>query len=146
MLRIGAVARNIREFNRGHLLDKFPEIVGRLRSTLERFMEVPSCIDRGFIGDEMLECIPSPARVARSIVGGIDRQTAPAARRTGSHRPVGLAQRLCCRRAGGSGSRARQSKPIRPWSPPRGAHRVASFHAVNGSLTALSRILNDRMP
>lgn len=89
MLRIGAVARNIREFNRGHLLDKFPEIVGRLRSTLERFMEVPSCIDRGFIGDEMLECIPSPARVARSIVGGIDRQTAPAARRTGSHRPVG---------------------------------------------------------
>ena len=72
VLRIEAVAHNIREFHCGRLLDKFPEIVGRLKSMLERFMEALSCIDQCFIGDEMLECLPLPSRVGKSIVGGID--------------------------------------------------------------------------
>ena len=72
VLRIEAVAHNIREFNCGRLLDNFPEIVRRLKAMLERFMQVLSCIDQCFIGDEMLECLPLPVRVGKSMVGGID--------------------------------------------------------------------------
>jgi hypothetical protein len=54
------------------LLGNFPEIVGRLRGMLERFMEALSCIDQCFIGDEMLERLPLPSRVGKSLVGGID--------------------------------------------------------------------------
>src|SRR5271165_5078153 len=39
---------------------------------LERFMEALSCIDQCFIGDEMLERLPLPSRVGKSLVGGID--------------------------------------------------------------------------
>ncbi|MGB6560765.1 MAG: hypothetical protein WBE96_25625, partial [Pseudolabrys sp.] len=72
VLRIEAVAHNIREFHCGRLLDNFPEIVRRLRGMLERFMEALSCIDQCFIGDEMLERLPLPSRVGKSMVGGID--------------------------------------------------------------------------
>ncbi|MEP7272073.1 MAG: alpha/beta hydrolase-fold protein, partial [Acidobacteriota bacterium] len=68
VLRIEAVAHNVREFRCGRVLDKFPEIVGRLKGMLERFMEVLSCIDQCFIGDEMLESLPLPSRVGKSIV------------------------------------------------------------------------------
>jgi len=72
VLRIEAVAQNIREFHCGRLLHNFPEIVRRLRGVLERFMEALSCIDQCFIGDEMLERLPLPSRVGKSMVGGID--------------------------------------------------------------------------
>ena len=72
VLRIEAVAHNIREFNCGRLLDNFPEIVRRLKGMLERFMQALSCIDQCFIGDEMLERLPLASRVGKSIVGGID--------------------------------------------------------------------------
>ena len=72
VLRIEAVAHNIREFHCGRLLGNFPEIVGRLRGMLEQFMEALSCIDQCFIGDEMLERLPLPSRVGKSLVGGID--------------------------------------------------------------------------
>ena len=62
--------RLIREFHCGRLLDNFPEIVRRLRGMLERFMEALSCIDQCFIGDEMLERLPLPSRVGKSMVGG----------------------------------------------------------------------------
>src|SRR6202163_1270420 len=72
VLRIEAVAHNIREFHCGRLLEKFPEIVRRLKGMLERFMEVLSCIDQCFIGDEMLERLPLASQVGKSKVGGID--------------------------------------------------------------------------
>src|SRR5271167_3710468 len=72
VLRIEAVAHNIREFQCGRLLDNFPKIVGRLKGMLEKFMEALSCIDQCFIGDEMLEGLPSASRVGKSMVGGID--------------------------------------------------------------------------
>jgi hypothetical protein len=72
VLRIEAVAHNIREFNCGRLLEKFPEIVRRLKGMLERFMQALSCIDQCFIGDEMLERLPLASRVGKSMVGGID--------------------------------------------------------------------------
>ena len=72
MLRIEAIAHNIREFHCGRLLDNFPKIVGRLKGMLEKFMEALSCIDQCFISDEMLEGLPSASRVGKSMVGGID--------------------------------------------------------------------------
>src|ERR1700680_2538601 len=72
VLRIEAVAHNIREFHCGRLLDNFPKIVGRLKGMLEKFMEALSCIDQCFIGDEMLEGLPLASRVGKSMVGGID--------------------------------------------------------------------------
>src|SRR6202521_2028734 len=72
VLRIEAVAHNIRGPHCGRLLDNFPAIVRRLRGMLERFMEALSCIDQCFIGDEMLERFPLPSRVGKSMVGGID--------------------------------------------------------------------------
>jgi hypothetical protein len=72
VLRIEAVAHNIREFHCGRLLDNFPEIVCRLKNMLERFMEASSCIDQCFIADEMLERLPLASRVGKSMVGGID--------------------------------------------------------------------------
>jgi hypothetical protein len=72
VLRIEAVAHNIREFHCGRLLDRFPEIVARLKNMLERFAETLSCIDQCFIGDEMLDRLALASRVGKSIVGGID--------------------------------------------------------------------------
>jgi hypothetical protein len=72
VLRIEAIAHNIRELHCGRLLDNFPAIVGRLKGMLERFMQALSCIDQCFIGDEMLECLPFASRVGKTTVGGID--------------------------------------------------------------------------
>ena len=72
MLRIEAVAHNTRELNCGRSLDKFPEVVSRLKSVQERFADALSCIDQCFIADEMLEELPAASRIGKTIVGGID--------------------------------------------------------------------------
>ena len=41
VLRFEAVAHNTRELNCGRSLDKFPEVVCRLKSVLERFADAP---------------------------------------------------------------------------------------------------------
>src|SRR5207245_109368 len=72
VLRIEAVAHNTRELNCGRSLEKFPEVVWRLKSMLERFADALSCIDQCFIADELLEHLPTASQVGKPIVGGID--------------------------------------------------------------------------
>ena len=72
VLRIEAVAHNTLELNCGRSLEKFPEVVSRLKGVLERFADALSCIDQCFIGDDMLEQLPLASRVGKTIVGGID--------------------------------------------------------------------------
>src|SRR6266403_1795016 len=72
VLRIEAVAHNTRELNCGRSLEKFPEVVWRLKSMLERFADALSCIDQCFIADELLEHLPTASQVGKTIVGGID--------------------------------------------------------------------------
>jgi hypothetical protein len=72
VLRIEAVAHNTQELNCGRSLDKFPEVVARLKGMLERFADALSCIDQCFIADDMLEQLPAAAQVGKTIVGGID--------------------------------------------------------------------------
>jgi hypothetical protein len=72
VLRIEAVAHNTRELSCGRSLEKFPEVVSRLKSVLERFADALSWIDQCFIADDMLEQLPMAARVGKTVVGGID--------------------------------------------------------------------------
>src|SRR5580704_13693427 len=53
-------------------LDKFPEVVGRLKAILQRFADALSCIDQCFIADDMLEQLPLSAQVGKTLVGGVD--------------------------------------------------------------------------
>ena len=53
-------------------MDKFPEVVSRLKAVLERFADALSRIDQCFIADDMLEQLPAASQVGKTIVGGID--------------------------------------------------------------------------
>ena len=96
-----------------------PKSSARLKGMLERFMEALSCSNQCFIGDEMLERLPLPSRVGKSIVGGIDlnkprlRHVAEAVIAL-SASPGGFT----ASRTGRSGPRPRQSKLIRLRSSP----------------------------
>jgi len=72
MLRIEAMAHNVKELDCGRSLEKFPRIVGELKGILERFMQALSCIDQCFISDDTLERLPEPSMVGQAKVGGID--------------------------------------------------------------------------
>src|ERR1700745_2150730 len=72
VLRIEVIVHNARQLNCGRSLDRFPEIVSRLKTVLERFADALSCIDQCFIADEMLEHLPVASQVGKTVVGGID--------------------------------------------------------------------------
>ena len=71
VLRIEAVVHNTRELKCGRALDKFPEVVGRLKAILQRFADALSCIDQCFIADDMLEQLPLAAQVGNTRVVGL---------------------------------------------------------------------------
>jgi hypothetical protein len=63
VLRVEAVAHNTRELNCGRSLERFPEVVSRLKGVLERFADTLSCIDQCFIADVSTperKCISGP--------------------------------------------------------------------------------------
>ena len=72
VLRIEAVAHNTRALGCGRVVDRFPHIVVRLRSMLERFMTTLDCVDAAFISDELLDQLPLPSRLGKTRVGGVD--------------------------------------------------------------------------
>jgi hypothetical protein len=72
VLRFEAIAHNTRALGCGRSLEKFPEIVLRLKAMLERFLEALSCIDQCFIADDLLERLPAASQVGKTKVGGID--------------------------------------------------------------------------
>ena len=89
ILRIEAVAHNTQELNRGRSLDKFPEVVFRLKAILERFADALSCIDQCFIADDLARA--SAARLAgrqNSRRGHRSQQGADALCRRGPDRLV----------------------------------------------------------
>jgi hypothetical protein len=72
VLRIEAIAHNIKELNFGRSLDRFARIVSELKRILEKFMSALSCVDQCFIADDTLEQLPAPSPVGKAKVGGID--------------------------------------------------------------------------
>jgi hypothetical protein len=72
VLRIEVMVHNTQQLACGRSLRKFPPIVSKLKAILERFQQALSCVDQCFIADQTLEQLPTPTRVGRSRVGGID--------------------------------------------------------------------------
>ena len=72
VLRFEAVVHNTRALSCGRLLGKFTQIVARLKTMLETFLNHLHCVDISFIATETLEKLPTPTYVGKTRVGGID--------------------------------------------------------------------------
>jgi len=72
VLRIEVVVHNTEELQCGRSLEKFPLIVVQTKDILVRFVDALSCIDQCFIADSVLEELPTPSRVGKTKVGGLD--------------------------------------------------------------------------
>jgi hypothetical protein len=72
VLRIEAMAHNIRDLrcHRGVLY--FPEIVGELRKMVDRFVEVIDCLDTAFIDAGLMDKLAQPGVLGAVQVGGLD--------------------------------------------------------------------------
>ena len=71
-LRFEAIVHNTKELRCGRLLERFPQIVTRLRRILERFLGNLYCMDAAFVSDETLDELSKPSQVGHTRVGGID--------------------------------------------------------------------------
>jgi hypothetical protein len=72
VLRFEVTVHNTRELGCGRVVARFPEIVRRLMSMLERFLTTLDCVDVTFISDQTLDQLPLPSRVGRTRIGGVD--------------------------------------------------------------------------
>src|ERR1700738_60807 len=72
VLRFEAIAHNTAELRCGRMIEKFPEIVTRLAGIVERFATALDCVDTGFLGDGILDELPTGARLGATRVGGVD--------------------------------------------------------------------------
>ena len=72
VLRFEAVVHNTRDLGCGRVVARFPEIVTRLTSMLERFLTTLDCVDVAFIADQTLDQLPLPSQVGTTRVGGVD--------------------------------------------------------------------------
>ncbi len=72
VLRIEVIVHNAGALPCGRVLAKFVEIVGRLQSILERFMQVVRCVDASCLEFDVLETLPTASQVGSTRVGGVD--------------------------------------------------------------------------
>jgi hypothetical protein len=72
VLRFEAVVHNTRDLGCGRVVARFPEIVTRLTSRLERFLTTLACVGVAFIADQTLDQLPLGSQVGTTRVGGVD--------------------------------------------------------------------------
>jgi hypothetical protein len=72
VLRVEATVHNTRDLGCGRVLERFPQIIGRLADMAERFCTTLDCVDAGFITDQTLDELPRSSQLGRTRVGGID--------------------------------------------------------------------------
>jgi hypothetical protein len=72
VLRFEAIVHNTAELRCGRRLNRFPQIVTRLRDMLRRFLNNLYCMDACFISDATLDRLPTPSWVGKTRVGGIN--------------------------------------------------------------------------
>jgi len=72
VLRIEVIVHNTQELGCGKRVDRFPEIVARLKDILERFLEVLHGVDRCFVNQGMLESWSQPSQPNSRRVAGLD--------------------------------------------------------------------------
>ena len=72
VLRVESMTRNSEVLKCGRSLEKFTEMVQKLKAILERFIESLSCMDQCFVAGMDVESLPSHSVVGSTHVGGID--------------------------------------------------------------------------
>ena len=72
MLRFEAIVHNTAELRCGRMIEKFPAIVTRLAGVVERFATALDCVDTGFIGDGILDELPTGTQLGATRIGGVD--------------------------------------------------------------------------
>ena len=72
VLRFEAVVHHTRDLDCGRMIERFPDIVARLKGMLERFLTTLDCVDVTFISDQTLDQLPLPAQVGKTRAGGVD--------------------------------------------------------------------------
>jgi hypothetical protein len=72
VLRFEAIVHNTAELRCGRMIEKFPEIVSRLADIAEQFATALDCVDTGFIGDGILDELPTGSSLGATRVGGVD--------------------------------------------------------------------------
>lgn len=59
VLRFEAIVHNTKALHTGRVLEKFPDVVARLASIVDRFTTMLDCVDVGFLPDGMLDDLPT---------------------------------------------------------------------------------------
>ncbi|MBM3471635.1 MAG: hypothetical protein FJX73_12730 [Armatimonadetes bacterium] len=72
VLRIEAMAHNIRDLRCHRGVHYFPQIMVELRRMVDRFVEVLDCVDTSFIDAGLMDEISQPGRLGAVRVGGLD--------------------------------------------------------------------------
>ena len=72
VLRFEAIAHHTAELRCGRMIDKFPDIVTELAGIAERFATALDCVDTGFLGDGVLDQLPTGSTLGAARVGGVD--------------------------------------------------------------------------
>lgn len=72
VLRTEAIAHNTVELRCGRVIDRFPDIIGKLSDLLERFLRALRSIDSAWISDRTLEALPTSSVVGKTRIGGVD--------------------------------------------------------------------------
>lgn len=72
VLRCEAIAHHVEALNCGRVLEKFPEMIGKLGDMLMRFLENLHWVDHAWLGESGLEALPLPSQVGNTRIGGID--------------------------------------------------------------------------
>ena len=119
MLRFEAIAHNTAELRCGRMIEKFPEIVTRLAGIVERFATALDCVDTGFIGDGILDELPTGVRLGATRVGGVDLNKPRM--RDALRAALALApapERVHRRRVHRQGARPHRHDPLRLQRPP----------------------------
>src|SRR4051812_18027131 len=70
--RFEAVVHTPRALRCGRVLDNSPTIIAPLAAMVDRFCTTLDCVDVTFIGDDLLDRLPTPAQIGATRVGGVD--------------------------------------------------------------------------
>jgi hypothetical protein len=54
------------------MIEKFPEFVTRLAGVVEWFATALECVDTGFLGEHILDELPTRGRLGATRAGGVD--------------------------------------------------------------------------
>ena len=72
VLRFEAITHNTAQLRCGRVLDRFPDIIGKLAGMVNRFTTTLDCVDVGFLPEDTLDQLPLPSQISATRLGGIN--------------------------------------------------------------------------